>query len=1252
MTPRSPLDVRTRDGETTERRRPAGASGRRFGAMLVAAIVGAGVSPAAAQTTTLSGTTTGTVLVSGSTGSPTIEGDSVLIGQVIFRYDGEGSSSAHGTMTGNLSGSNGSLRFDGPSGSSLAITGTHTYSGDTSVTGGGLLEVATGGLIDHALYDLRVGADTGDGTFSLSGGKVAVQSAVIGAVGNEGTLLVTSGSMTAGGTLTVAAGGAKGFVEISGGSLVTSSATVGTGDDESLPNDGRVTVSGGEWTTTNDLTIGGSMDSYGSVTVTGGTVNTGSTVIDGLTSAVTIKGGLWTNSGDFDATYGTLTVGSQGASAGTLAVGGALGDGSGFGTILVSSGGTIRIGLGADSGSVSALAIDNSGTVVFDRTGSVQVSTAIAGSGALVKQGSGEVVLSSPGNDFTGGTSIDGGVLTLGDGGALGASGTISFGGGTLRFTLNNANDYSGRFADSDGQTFKLDTNGRDVTLGDAIAPGKNSTLEKLGSGNLILAADNTYTGATTVSEGTLRIGAGGRSGAIAGNLVTNAEVVFDRSDATGYSGAISGNGTVVQGGAGTLTLTGANTYSGGTRLDGGTLALGSAGAIGSSGTISFAGGALQYSSQNATDYSGRFSTADNQAYKIDTAGRNVTFAGNLTSTGGTLEKLGGGTLSLTGTNTYDGTTTLTGGTLSLGSATALDGGGAIAFGGGTLRFTSQNRIDYSGRFDNADGSLYRIDTNGQTVSFGSPLAGATASLVKLGSGTLALGSEFNSFEGGVTLAGGSLQLDALGALGGSGPIEFAGGTLLFTGSNTFDYSGRISAATGQDFRIDTNYQQVEFGTALGGAGNTFTKLGGGSLTFAADNTYTGVTTVSEGVLRIGNGGTSGAVAGDIVTNATVVFDRSDVPSYSGQISGTGAVAMEGSGMLILGGTNTYTGGTMLLGGTISLASEGAIGTSGPISFNGGTLRYTPANNATDYSGRISSSGGDAIRIDTNGESVTYLHGLAGAGTTLEKIGSGTLTLSAASSYDSGTTVGGGTLEVSSSGAISHAGADLVVGTDTGDGTLLVGGAVTVGDATLGRDAGSTGAITVDGGSFTSTGTLRVGSGDTGTFTVNSGTVTTAATTIGDGNGFGMATVSGGRWTNSGDLAVGNGTLTIASGTVAVGGTLSASNVTQIDLRDGAVLRIGTGGSGGVLAADLDFAGALVFDRSGSSSYGGNLSGAGTVTKAGSGLLTLTSAGTYTYTGTTTVSAGGLVVDGALDNSSVEVGSGGRLGGGGRSRTS
>ncbi|NBT14594.1 MAG: hypothetical protein EBS56_13625, partial [Planctomycetia bacterium] len=121
-----------------------------------------------------------------------------------------------------------------------------------------------------------------------------------------------------------------------------------------------------------------------------------------------------------------------------------------------------------------------------------------------------------------------------------------------------------------------------------------SGSLTHQGSGTTILTADNTYSGTTTISAGTLQLGNGGTSGTVASaSVITNNNLVVNRSDALTLASNISGGGNLIMNGTGTLTLTGTNSYTNKTTLNAGTLSLGSANAIGS-GTISFGGGTLQ----------------------------------------------------------------------------------------------------------------------------------------------------------------------------------------------------------------------------------------------------------------------------------------------------------------------------------------------------------------------------------------------------------------------------------------------------------------------------------------------------------------------------------------------------------------------------------------------------------------------------------------------------------------------------------
>jgi autotransporter-associated beta strand protein len=172
----------------------------------------------------------------------------------------------------------------------------------------------------------------------------------------------------------------------------------------------------------------------------------------------------------------------------------------------------------------------------------------------------------------------------------------------------------------------------------------------------------------------------------------------------------------------------------------------------------------------------------------------------------------------------------------------------------------------------------------------------------------------------------------------------------------------------------------------------------------------------------------------------------------------------------------------------------------------------------------------------------------------------------------------------------------------------------------------------------TESGTL---SGSGGITKLGTGTLIVTGGYVSNVNGFiaastgsvGTATVSTGTWASSGNLTVGGasrggtGTLTMNGGLVIVGGTLSKNAASTINLNTGGTLQIGVGGVSGVLGVStLTNNGTLIFNRSGTATYSGVLSGSGTVTKQAAGLLTF--AGANSYSGLTTISAGTLALSG------------------------
>lgn len=157
----------------------------------------------------------------------------------------------------------------------------------------------------------------------------------------------------------------------------------------------------------------------------------------------------------------------------------------------------------SNSGSGSAAATL---TVDFDTSSQTFSGVAQNGTGALAlhKAGSGSWTLSGA-NTYTGGTTLAGGTLVLGSAGAIGSTGSISFAGGTLQHSAANTGDYSARFSTAANQLYSIDTGGQSVALATALG-SSGGTLDKRGAGALQLSAASTYTGATTVTGGTLAL--------------------------------------------------------------------------------------------------------------------------------------------------------------------------------------------------------------------------------------------------------------------------------------------------------------------------------------------------------------------------------------------------------------------------------------------------------------------------------------------------------------------------------------------------------------------------------------------------------------------------------------------------------------------------------------------------------------------------------------------------------------------------
>ena len=465
---------------------------------------------------------------------------------------------------------------------------------------------------------------------------------------------------------------------------------------------------------------------------------------------------------------------------------------------------------------------------------------AITGPGSLTVTGSGLAILAND-NSYTGGTTITAGTLQLGNGGTTGSlTGNVTDN-DTLAFSRSDNPVFAGTISGSGG-------------------------VAQIGSGVTTLTANNTYTGATTISNGTLQLGAGGNTGMIAGDIVNNSALVFSRSDTAFYNGVISGGGGVTQAGPGTLVFTGNHTYTGLTTISGGTLQIGNGGATGSIvADVAFpplydVGAALVFARSDTTTYGGS------------------------TSGVGQLVQQGPGNLILTGNNTHTGGTVFSGGTVTVASDANLGAAnGGLLFYNGTLAFSAPVTLSARNLWPN--GQAATINNNGYNITMpGTIQKGVgSGSIVMNGAGTLTLTSNdnwhANTAGSTFTVNGGVLSVDTNAEVP-TLQLVLNGGTLRLTNQMG---SGVPTTASGTEFStnilvgangatLDTGGNWVTTLGAITGAGN-LTKIGSGTWCMGygmGNSSFTGNLHIVAGSVVDANSYMPGA-ATDAISNSTIV---------------------------------------------------------------------------------------------------------------------------------------------------------------------------------------------------------------------------------------------------------------------------------------------------------------------------------------------------------------------------------------------
>lgn len=555
----------------------------------------------------------------------------------------------------------------------------------------------------------------------------------------------------------------------------------------------------------------------------------------------------------------------------------------------------------------------------------------ISGGAAITKNNAGVVILGGAnGQNFTGPIAVNAGILRLGSRDGFGQTSGITVA--------------SGAQVDINGQTpGSIATGGYTYTIaGTGPAPANAGALVNTGVSVQSNAGVKSLvlTGNATIG-GTARIDIGSANTAGFGTITGNGHTLtVSNAEGVGFRGNASATPINIIGNAGSIWAEDTDNAFGGAT---GTVTVNTGARAGTFGNRSIAtpvtlnaGGTLHNQGGGTGTWTGTITLAGANA-AIDTNGQPIVITGTLAESGGSrvLTKNGTGTLTLATTSGHTGNTTISNGFLQLGNGGTT---GAINTNPVELVTTTSgliinhsddvtitNVINGAGPPANgADpGAVSKVGANTVTLTGANTYTGIT----RVGGGMLAAGSNDTVFGVGlIDLRGGGLQSSDASPRTITNPISFSNpavfgtattGNLLFTGT----------VATGGAAKTFTvNNAVTEFSGILSGAASTatLTKAGAGTLILSNDNAYLQTTTISAGIVQVGNGGTTGNLSTtDVINNAALVINRSLAEGvtefvFNNNISGTGSLTHSGPALTYLGGANTYSGDTIITNGTLS----------------------------------------------------------------------------------------------------------------------------------------------------------------------------------------------------------------------------------------------------------------------------------------------------------------------------------------------
>jgi autotransporter-associated beta strand protein len=797
----------------------------------------------------------------------------------------------------------------------------------------------------------------------------------------------------------------------------------------------------------------------------------------------------------------------------------------------------------------------------------------------------------------------------------------------------------AGSFVWLGGAALTVGGDGASTTFAGTIADaggaglGSGGSLIVTGPGTLTLTDSNAYSGATTISGGTLQIGDGGSPGS--GPIVDNSLLVFAHSDAgLTIANSISGSGSLFLTGGGTVTLSGSNNFGGTTVIKSGALQVGAGGNSGSLGPgIVTNNGALVFS-------------------RSDSA-LNVTSA---ISGSGTVIQNGSGSTILSGTNLYTGSTTINSGKLylngpnstlavSIATGATLGGSGSITSGLVTVSNSGSLEAGFGGlgsltmaglTFNNNAsivvanvgnyGSLAAIGVTGINAltasGGGNSITFALSGAAPAGSGTAHLLHYAGSIQG-AGLSAPSLDTSNVTGLG-------ARSLLSLTGT----HAGYIDLIYSVDYPIWSGSGNASWTTASQSPKNWKLASNGSATDFLVNDTVFFNDTAATASVNINAADVS--PSGIAFNNNTKAY----VLQGSHGIAGSASLVMNGSAGLTIANANSYTGGTYINAGTLKVANAYAL----------------PSGAGA---GNVVLSNTVAATLDLNGMAAVYINGLAGGSNTptgrVINSGAGISTLN----------IGAGGAAAAFSGVITDnngsggqvalnlvGGLETLAGSDTyTGGTTVSGGTLQLGNvAALGAGGLTANAGVVDLAGYSPTlaslggaaGTITLSGSQNSVLTVNQSGSTSFGGSLNDGTSAtlrlvqssGTLVLAGASQMNSQTTVQNSAALVVAGALTAAGAGVQNSATLQIEglLTAPMVTVSGAGkiaGAAGIVNLSSSASG-LLYQSTAQSTFSGSIQGVGGVTVAGPGSLTLN--GANTYGGTTYINGGvlGMANAGAL----------------------